>query len=55
MNDVERGEIMNSMAHLRRRMEQPERGQTTLETLRDEIALLADVVWQIAEHLKVQR
>lgn len=50
MNDVERNELMNSMAHMRRRMEEPERGQTTFETLRDEIARLADAIWQILEH-----
>lgn len=55
MNDVERGELMNSMAHVRRRMEEPERGQTTFETLRDEIARLADAIWQILEHIEVRK
>ena len=54
MNAIEREELMNSMVHLERRMQQPERGQTTLDSLRDDIAKLADTVWQVLQHLEVR-
>lgn len=53
MNQIERQELMDSMAHLERQMlEQPEHGQTTFDSLRDDIAKLADTVWQILQHLE---
>lgn len=51
MNEIERGELMNSMAHIERRMNEPERGQTTFDSLRDDIAKLADTIWQLLDHL----
>lgn len=55
MNTIQRQELMDSMVHLERAMGQPERGQTTLELLRDDIAKLADTVWQILEHLEIEK
>lgn len=54
MNAIEREELMHSMAHLERAMQQPERGQTTFDSLRNDIAKIADTVWQILDHLEIR-